>query len=100
MKKYISNGKVFRFDAIKSTSAKEVLKDLNEEREVDIIFYKERENIHTSHMNKSKGKRLDVQVQDQMGTIEYLNLNKKTHIHYMINMGKEGKRQSIKTRGK
>ena len=51
-------------------------------------------------MNKSKEKRLDVQVLDRMGTIEYLDPNQKTHIHYVTNMGKEGKRQLIKARGK
>ena len=100
MKNQTSNGRVSRFDAIRSTSEEKVLENLNEEREIGIILYKEGENIYTSCMNKSKGKRLDVQVYDHMGTTEYLDPNQKTHIHYMTNTEEEGKRQSIKVIGK
>ena len=54
MKNQTSNGRVSRFDAIRPMDKEdEVPQDLNEEREVGIIIYKEGENSHTSRKNKS-----------------------------------------------
>ena len=58
MENQASNGRVSRFDAIRLTDEEEVPQDLNEEREVDIIFYKEEEITYISRKNKSKAKGL------------------------------------------
>ena len=75
MKNHTFNGKVSRFDAIKLTDEEEIPQDLNGKRAASIIFYKEGEKTHTSHNNKSKGKRPNVQVQNHMKTTEYLDPN-------------------------
>ena len=68
METHNSNGRVSYFDAIRPKNEEEVSQDLNEEREDGKIFYKEEEITHISHKNKSKGKRPNVQVQDEMET--------------------------------
>ena len=100
MKNQTSNGRVSRFDAIKTKDEEEIPQDLNEEKEADRIFYKEGENTHTSRKNKSKGKRHNVQVQDRIGTIEYLDPIQKTFMHNVTNERGEGNGQLIKARGK
>ena len=100
MESQTSNERVSCFDAIRPTDEEEVPQDLNEEMEDDIIFYKEEEITHISCKNKSKGKRTNVQVQDQMGTIEYLDHNQKTLMHNVTNGIEELKGQWNKEKGK
>ena len=57
MKNQTPNG-MFCFDAIRPTNEEEIPQDLNEEREVGRIFYKEEENTHTCiHKVINEGKK-------------------------------------------